>query len=183
MEDCAHYCQGGVANFLLPLCCNMFPSLFHSVQTDACVPASAIQKREELLEVIPCFLQVCNKIKPLLLYGKTTELNDGATEGATRRCSCGMSLTLSIWQGQELTEKGLEHIFRSCVKITEVEFYWGRSPLSFDLDRKPDTLHRKRLDRGAHALYCSSQNSVKCKKKLWMSVSVFSFWLPEHLFQ
>lgn len=58
----------------------------------------------------------------------------------------GIPLTLSIWQEQEPTEKGLKHIYWSCCRITEVEFYRGRSPLSFDQDRKPDALHRKSLD-------------------------------------
>lgn len=34
----------------------------------------------------------------------------------------------------------------SCFTVTEVEFYRGSSPLSFDLDRKPDTCCKKNLD-------------------------------------
>jgi len=43
---------------------------------------------------------------------------------------------------EEHAEKGL-NLSESCFKITEVEFYRGSSPLSFDLDRKTDSPQEK----------------------------------------
>lgn len=60
VEACSHYCQGGVVNFLLPLC-NMFPSLFHSIKNRHMCPGISYTKRDRssgrwVRPVVPCGL-------------------------------------------------------------------------------------------------------------------------------